>query len=204
MTTPQDPYGTPPEGEGVTPPPPPPPMPQPGGMPAPGAVPPSPPATPGYGTPPTGYGTPPAVAPGYGTPPQGPAAPASGPRLADWGTRVASALVDGVVPLVLVLIGVALRSAAGIVIFYLLAFAFTIWNLVRQGRTGQTIGKTALKTSLRKEADGSYVGAGLSIGRAILHVVDSIPCYLGYLWPLWDAKRQTFADKIVGTLVIKE
>jgi hypothetical protein len=26
---------------------------------------------------------------------------------------------------------------------------------------------------------------------------------IGYLWPLWDGKRQTFADKIVGTVVIR-
>ncbi len=28
-------------------------------------------------------------------------------------------------------------------------------------------------------------------------------CYLGYLWPLWDKKKQTFADKIFGTYSIK-
>ncbi|MDQ1539752.1 MAG: hypothetical protein QOH29_478, partial [Actinomycetota bacterium] len=26
--------------------------------------------------------------------------------------------------------------------------------------------------------------------------------YLGYLWPLWDSKRQTFADKILKTVVV--
>jgi uncharacterized RDD family membrane protein YckC len=28
-------------------------------------------------------------------------------------------------------------------------------------------------------------------------------CYVGYLWPLWDDKRQTFADKILGTVVVE-
>ena len=27
--------------------------------------------------------------------------------------------------------------------------------------------------------------------------------YLGYLWPLWDDKRQTFADKILSTVVVE-
>ena len=50
----------------------------------------------------------------------------------------------------------------------------------------------------------AYVGAGLSVGRYFVHVIDSVPCIpLGYLWPLWDAKKQTFADKVLGTLVIK-
>ena len=29
-------------------------------------------------------------------------------------------------------------------------------------------------------------------------------CYFGWLFPLWDAKRQTFADKIIGTVVVPE
>ena len=27
--------------------------------------------------------------------------------------------------------------------------------------------------------------------------------YIGYLWPLWDKKRQTFADKILSTVVVE-
>jgi hypothetical protein len=47
------------------------------------------------------------------------------------------------------------------------------------------------------------VGAGLSIGRYFVHVLDALPCYVGYLWPLVDEKKQTFADKILKTVVIK-
>ena len=36
------------------------------------------------------------------------------------------------------------------------------------------------------------IGFGRSIVRQLAHVVDSIICYIGYLWPLWDAKRQTY------------
>jgi hypothetical protein len=27
---------------------------------------------------------------------------------------------------------------------------------------------------------------------------------MGYLWPLWDDKRQTFADQVMKTVVIDE
>jgi hypothetical protein len=27
---------------------------------------------------------------------------------------------------------------------------------------------------------------------------------VGYLWPLWDDKRQTFADQVMKTVVIEE
>jgi uncharacterized RDD family membrane protein YckC len=32
--------------------------------------------------------------------------------------------------------------------------------------------------------------------------VDAFICYIGFLWPLWDTKRQTLADKIMQTVVI--
>jgi hypothetical protein len=38
--------------------------------------------------------------------------------------------------------------------------------------------------------------------RDICHIIDSIICFVGYLFPLGDAKRQTIADKIVKTVVV--
>jgi hypothetical protein len=31
---------------------------------------------------------------------------------------------------------------------------------------------------------------------------DELICYVSWLFPLWDAKRQTLVDKIVKTMVI--
>ena len=54
------------------------------------------------------------------------------------------------------------------------------------------------------ERTGQPIGAGLSFVRQLAHIVDSILCNLGYLWPLWDRKRQTFSDKIMSTIVINQ
>ena len=40
--------------------------------------------------------------------------------------------------------------------------------------------------------------------RGLAHFLDSLPCYIGYLWPLWDTKRQTFADKIMNSVVVEK
>lgn len=40
--------------------------------------------------------------------------------------------------------------------------------------------------------------------RGIVHVIDAIPCYVGYLWPLWDQRRQTFTDKVMKTVVVEQ
>ena len=184
MTTPDNPYGDPSQN------PPPPPS---YGAPQYGSPPPAAYGSPQYGAP-APYGQAP-----YGSPPAG----NFGGTLAEWPVRVGGTLIDALIPLVIVIIGIATRSAPVIIVLYLAAFAFSIWNYLRQGKTGQTIGKGVMGTYLVREADGQYIGGGLSILRAIVHIVDGIPCYIGYLWPLWDAKKQTFADKIMGTVVVK-
>ncbi len=37
--------------------------------------------------------------------------------------------------------------------------------------------------------------------RQIAHVLDFLPCFLGYLWPAWDREKRTFADMIMETRV---
>lgn len=82
-----------------------------------------------------------------------------------------------------------------------LGLAALIWNrFVQQGRTGQSIGKSALNLYLVSARTGTPVGAGTAFVREIVHIVDGI-LYVGYLWPIWDNRKQTFADKIVGTVV---
>ena len=31
----------------------------------------------------------------------------------------------------------------------------------------------------------------------------AVQLLLGFFWPIWDQKKQTFADKIIGSVVIK-
>jgi uncharacterized RDD family membrane protein YckC len=105
------------------------------------------------------------------------------------------------VPYILVIVGKdngAIAAIGGIAIL-----AIAIWQLIMEGRTGQTIGKKALGIRLVKEATGQPIGVGMAFVRRIAHFLDSLACYLGWLWPAWDAKRQTFADKVCGTIVIR-
>ena len=57
--------------------------------------------------------------------------------------------------------------------------------------------------SLVSQTTGQPVGRGTVFLREIAHVADA-PLYLGYLWPLWDTQRQTFADKIMTTVVVHD
>jgi uncharacterized RDD family membrane protein YckC len=146
---------------------------------------------------------------------------------ASWISRVAAALIDGLLAAVAGLpawIGYGillanstttrnadgttttqLHGGGGAAILILVGFvtyaAFWVWNVcIKQGRTGATIGKGVLAIRLINNR-GLPIGAGLSFVRQIAHILDGI-CYIGYLWPLWDARKQTFADKIMGTVVV--
>jgi uncharacterized RDD family membrane protein YckC len=98
---------------------------------------------------------------------------------------------------------VSALTIALLVVGGVISLAFTIWNvLIRQGRTGYSLGKSAVGIRLVDAAAGEPVGAGICLLRQLAHIVDSLFCYLGWLWPLWDPRRQTLGDKIVGTVVV--
>lgn len=218
----------PPPGNYPPPPPPPgggyqPPSPQ-GGYPPPqqGGYPP-PPQPGGYPPPP-----PPQAAQGYPPPPPppGPALPKD--AYTPWITRVLAYLIDSIPPAIL--IGIAMGIAIGtgenvcydygygygggctsswsgigvavVSLAYIVSLAYVVWNLgYKQGTTGSSIGKGVMKFKVVSEKTWQPIGFGPSILRQLAHIVDGI-CYIGFLWPLWDDKRQTFADKIMTTVCV--
>ncbi|MBV9796225.1 MAG: RDD family protein [Actinobacteria bacterium] len=185
---PRSPYGQPPQQSY-------------GGQPPYGQAPPQP-----YGQAPTGYQPGPAAQypaggydSGYG---YGPVPYAS------WLVRVGAYLLDALPAWVLLGIGGALvgHGGAGAVIglvFYLAALAWIGYNRwYRAGTTGQSLGKSATNVRLISEQTGAPIGGGMAFVRDLAHFVDAVICYVGFLFPLWDAKRQTLADKIMNTVVV--
>lgn len=171
------------------------------------------------------YGQPQYGQPQYGQPQYGQYGDTS--PYAHWGLRVAARLLDSalLIPFYIVFFvgfGTAVSSlhtdpvtgqtthgdglALGLVIVAaggLVAFGFAFWNqIVRQGRTGQSLGKQWMSITLIDERTGQPLGVGMNFVRELAHFVDGIACDIGYLWPLWDPKRQTFADKIMTTVVV--
>lgn len=88
-------------------------------------------------------------------------------------------------------------------LFYLVALAYGVWNFgYKQGTTGSSIGKGIQKFKVVSETTGQPLGFGMSLVRQLAHFVDMVICYVGFLLPLWDSKRQTFADKIMTTVCL--
>jgi uncharacterized RDD family membrane protein YckC len=122
---------------------------------------------------------------------------------ANWGQRVGALLIDAAPAIVLEIIALIIGKLPVSLLFWLIAVAIWIYNRgYLAGTTGQSWGKKVLNLRLVGEETGQPIGFGMALVRDICHVVDEIICYVGFLFPLWDAKKQTLADKIVKTLVL--
>ncbi len=210
--------------------PPPPPPPGQGSTPPPSPAPPSPPP-PGFGTPPPPPPGAVATAPGY--PPYGYAAPPVGGERAGFGIRLGSYLLDGLLYGLLmavfvipgaVLIGASFQDcvtindeifcpdgspnagmiAGGIALIVVGVLLVAFIYLRALGRTGQTWGCRIVGIKVIGETSGEPIGFGRALGRQLFAgFISAQIFYLGYLWMLWDDKKQTWQDKVVGSIVVK-
>ncbi len=134
---------------------------------------------------------------------------------AGWGTRLAAYLIDALVAvgagLIFIIIGAILlgtdASVLGVLIMvvgYGVILAVQIWNFVmKQGTTGQSIGKGVMGIKVVGESTGQPLGTGGGFVRWLMHTfIDGAICYLGFLWPLWDDKKQTWGDKVASSVVV--
>lgn len=98
--------------------------------------------------------------------------------------------------------------AGGLALFA--GWLWALWRQIRnyvldQGRTGYTYGKRKVGIRLIKEDNPQQeIGWPMALVRYLLHGVINQVCYIDYLWPLWDQKRQTLTDKILTTVVVQQ
>lgn len=146
---------------------------------------------------------------GYGYAPSG--------QLAGWPIRVGASVIDSLVHLPPAVVGVIVAvavngdspeltpaAATAMVLGILLSIVVGIWNrIIKQGRSGQSVGKQLTGLKIVSAQTGQTIGVGRTLGREICAYIFNNLCFLNLLWPLWDAKQQTWHDKVVSDLVIK-
>lgn len=90
--------------------------------------------------------------------------------------------------------------ALGVIGYLIVAFIY-----VRAlGRTGQTWGRKIVGIKVVGTSTGQPIGFGRALGRSLFAgFISGQVCYLGYLWMLWDSKKQTWHDKVVSSTVVK-
>jgi len=143
------------------------------------------------------------------------------PEYASWGARFRAKLLDALIvvgPLfVLALVilavvgpdddpttddGAAYGALAGLAAIIAAPFYFAIMH----GRPrGQTVGKRAVGIAVRRDGSLEPLGYGRAFGRAFITLVFLLiyVWILDFLWPLWDKRKQTLHDKVVGSIVVR-
>ena len=142
-----------------------------------------------------------------------------GRRLASWGSRVVAYIIDAIIGLllaapgsILLSIGLATHGSArdalisvGVVLLVIGAIV-QIWQSGwRQGARGQSWGKVATGLRTVGAEDLRPIGGGKGLLRWLVDTILGavwILQLLNYLWPLWDSRHQTWADKAVGSVVL--
>ena len=137
---------------------------------------------------------------------------------ASYGKRVGAFVIDVVLCYILIVVlggiggallftGYSSGNAAG-GLFLLAALAASwLYFLWPTASSGQTLGKKMLKIKV-VDASGYAPGWGKSFMRYVVGFgLENLLMYvmiglLGWLWPLWDANKQAWHDKIGGTFVI--
>ncbi len=76
--------------------------------------------------------------------------------------------------------------------------------IAQLGRTGQTWGRKIVGNKVIRVDNGDVPGIGRALGRELFAWIFSASImYLGYLWMIWDDDRQTWHDKVAGTIVVR-
>ena len=125
---------------------------------------------------------------------------------AGFGIRLIAYLIDSVIIfLISLLIGIMASSGRSVLdtgesFVYILFILYTIGMWVFAG--GATIGKKIMGIKI-VTVSGSSIGLGRAILRLVGYFFSGLFFGLGYLWIIWDEKKQGFHDKITGTIVIK-
>lgn len=178
------------------------------------------------GYPQGGYPPQPGYSP-YNVPPPGWNSPAN--QLADLGPRILAYLIDGflisaiagigyIIAAVVfgVLAGTAGNSDAGqaaaslfvvVILVIILPLSLAIWlfDMVYMAgkNNGQTIGKKLMKIRIVKEEGGNFGYMDAFLRNIVGYWISGLVCSLGFIWGLFDNRRQTWHDKIFHTIVVK-
>ena len=137
--------------------------------------------------------------------------PPASAAYANWGQRAGAYLIDYAPVLagwiVVFILDLIIQSAAfALILWFLFSVGTLGWwiynRAITMGNTGQSLGKRVVGIKLVSEATGAPIGAGMAFVRDLAHIVDAVICYVGFLFPLWDARAQTLADKIMTTTVV--
>ena len=68
---------------------------------------------------------------------------------------------------------------------------------------GGTWGKRIVGLRLEDATTGADIGYARALGRYIVAIASALVLLLGYLWSIWDSRKQTWHDKAARSVVVR-
>ena len=91
-------------------------------------------------------------------------------------------------------------SIAVTLINTIIGVAYYAWL---DGTRGQTVGKMVAGIKVVDADSGGFIGVPRGIGRYFARILSGIVLGLGFLWMLWDERKQCWHDKLVRSVVVR-
>jgi uncharacterized RDD family membrane protein YckC len=92
-----------------------------------------------------------------------------------------------------------------VVLLNLVSIGLTVYDrYLLQGRTGRSWGKRVVGLRLVDEESGRPIGPGAAFARDVGHLIDCLPLFIGWFRPIWNRRKQTYADRLAGTVVLRD
>lgn len=150
-------------------------------------------------------------------------------RYAGWWQRVGAVIIDGIISVVFLIPAFVAFAAGpseiqgctvngefglcdvptggtigvGVLLYVAGVLAYLVLYCRRVGTRGQSWGMGVTGYRIVDERTGDVIGTGRAVGRYFARILSALPCYLGFLWPLWDSENRTFHDMIVRTRAVR-
>ena len=150
-------------------------------------------------------------------------------QYAGWWQRLGAVVIDGIISIVFFLPAIVVIAAGpsevdlctidgqvelcevptsgtlglGVLLYVAGLIVYVTLYCRRVGSRGQSWGMGAAGYQIVDERTGAFIGSGRAVGRYFARILSAMPCYLGFLWPLWDSESRTFHDMIVRTRAVR-
>ena len=138
----------------------------------------------------------------------------SDPHYAGFWLRFGATLIDSVIFAVVLMVPLALiygenywidetmvHGVWDVLLSYVVPFIATLWFW---RRFLGTPGKMVLRLRVVDARTGDPLPVGQCVLRYIGYFVSALPLCLGFIWVVFDARKQAWHDKIAGSVVIVE
>lgn len=88
---------------------------------------------------------------------------------------------------------VVLLATVGTIVYYIY-----FW-----GTSGSTLGMRVFKLRVVDADTGGPIGMGRAIVRYLMSIVNTMACYIGWIWVAFDPRKQGWHDKVANSVVIQ-